>query len=255
MNAFKTAFWVILLAAVAVGCVPARKITYLLDQDYNAPQQAYPAPELTIQSGDILRITVSCEEASLAAPFNITAAVEGTTEVGARSGYTVNPDGYISFPVLGAVKVDNKTTRQIQDDIASRIRDLGYIKDPLVGVSLANFSVTVMGDIGNGVITVDGPSLNIFQAIARSGGTRNTSKIKDVMVMRTENGKRTAYTVNLQKKEVFDSPVFYLRQNDLVYVKPTGTTLSPQGSLIMTFVGTGLSVASIITNFLLWSSR
>ena len=73
------------------------------------------------------------------------------------------------------------------------------------------------------------------------------------MVVRTENGQRTAYKVNLQSRSVYDSPAFYLRQNDMVYVKPRGSSLSSEGQTVMTFVGTGLTLASIITNLLIWT--
>ena len=73
---------------------------------------------------------------------------------------------------------------------------------------------------------VEGSSINLLQVIAKSGGTNEHSKIPDVMVIRTEEGIRMAYSINLQSKSLFDSPVFYLKQNDIVYVKPRGLRTS-----------------------------
>ena len=198
---------------------------------------------------------MSSEDPRLAAPFNAVLDIDQTTPAEKKVRYDVDADGAIRFPVLGMLPVEGKTIRQIREEIATRIRELGYIKEPVVNVTLDNFTVTVIGNAGNSVLQVDGAGINLLQVLARSGGTDATAKINDVMVIRTEAGKRTAYAVNLMKKELFDSPVFYLRQNDIVYVKPKGSTLSPTGQTVMTFVGSGLSLASIITNFLLWTRR
>ena len=247
-----------LFAAMLVTCVAAcstpRKIGYLLDQDYNLTEQARPAPELRIQPGDIIGISVFSQDAQLAAPFK--ADSEGSAGASAgRRGYTVDNDGNINFPVLGLVNVQGKTLREIREMLSAEISGRGYIREPVINATLENFEITVIGMAGNGVQHINGPSINIFQVIARAGGTTPASDIKDVMVIRTENGKRTSYKVNLQEKAVFDSPVFYLQQNDIVYVKPRGTQFSSGGEVVMRFVGTGLTLTSIITNFLLWSTR
>lgn len=246
-----------LAAAVLLsGCVSAKKMTYLLDMDYGKNYPAARAPELVIHEGDVLGISVSSENPQLAAPFNYLAG--GTAEGAATTQlaqYPVDHAGNITFPLLGDIPVQGKTLVQIQNDIASRISTQGYIREPLVKVTLTNFSVTVIGRAGNTVLEVTDPSINLLQVIARSSGTSANTNIKDVMVIRTENGDKKAYSVNLQKKDLFTSPVFYLQQNDVVYVKPQGSSLSSEGQLIMTFVNSGLSLASIITNFLIWTRR
>lgn len=244
-------FFVLLFSA---ACSTPKQMTYLLDMKYNNPTLAGKAPELHIQSGDVLSIRVSTENMQLAAPFNL--AANGTDANNqSASLFVVDSDGYITFPVLGALYVEGETIKEIQNTIAQQIVDKGYIREPVVNVSLQNFSVTVVGSAGNTVIPVQGPSINILQAIARSGKTDSHTNIKDVMVIRTEDGVRTAYHVNLQKKNLFDSPVFFLQQNDIVYIKPRGASLSSEGQTVMTFVSAGLTLGSIITNFLLWSRR
>lgn len=245
-----------LLTLILGGCTSAKQMTYLLDMQYNTPYEAQPAPELIVQPGDLLGISVSSEEASLAAPFNSVPNIsDATSSPDNDLAYAVDQTGCINFPVIGKLKVEGCTLLQIQDDITSRITRSGYIKEPVVNVVLKNFCITVVGNTGNSVLPVKGNSINLFQVIAQSGGVTTPSKIKEVMVVRTENGMHTAYAVNLQSKDVFSSPVFYLRQNDMVYVKPHGSRLSSEGQTVMTIVGSGLTLGSIITNFLLWSSR
>jgi polysaccharide export outer membrane protein len=75
------------------------------------------------------------------------------------------------------------------------------------------------------------------------------------MVIRTENGIRRSYSVDLQSKDLFDSPAYYLKQNDVVYIKPKGVRLSASGQTTMSFVTAGLSLMSIIVNALIWANR
>ena len=250
----KRRHWIWLLAAVilANGCNSPKKLSYLLDLDYDIPYPAKPAPELILQKGDQLDIRVFCSTPELTVPFQ---THSGTGETTAADLYTIDRDGLIDFPALGKVSVEGKTLKDTEQLLAELIRSRGYIKEPTVRATLANFSVTVVGSAGNTVIPVDDSSINLFQVIAQSGGTRTNTNIREVTVIRTEEGIRTAYKVNLQSRELFDSPAFYLQQHDVVYIKPEGKSLSSSGQSAMTFISAGLTLGSIISNFILWSKR
>lgn len=244
-----------LLLASLVSCSTARQITILRDLEYYTPYPAKPVPDLTIQPGDVLSVSVFSENPLLAAPFNGTLSTSGTpTGAKAEVTYAVDSLGRINYPVLGGLKVEGFTTRQIEDEIASRIKALGYIKDPVVNVELSNFTITILG-AGNSVMTVKGPSMDLLKVVAQAGGIGRNIKMDDVMVIRTENGRRMAYRVNLYSKDIFDSPVFYMRQNDIVYFKPQGWSLRNEATVIMSMVHMGMTLGNIITNYLLWSSK
>lgn len=251
----KTLKLLALLASVALlgGCMTARQMTYLWDFDYDKEYPAVPAPEITVRPGDMLSITIASENAELAAPFNFMAGSGTGTNAAQVNRYPVDAQGNINFPLIGEIHLGGKTLAEARDEIAQSISGRGYIKNPLVKLSLDNFTVTVIGKSSNTILSVTDPSINLLQVIARSGGTPVESKITDVMVIRTEGDTRKAYSVNLRKKALFDSPVFYLQQNDIVYLKPEGSSLSSEGQTVMTFVGTGLSLASIIANIILWT--
>ena len=248
--------WMAFLAGclILAGCNTAYKMSYLHDMAYDTAYPAYPAPELLVQKGDMLDIQVLSPAAELAAPFQLSA---GNPEEGRKAAdfYTVDSDGEIDFPVLGFMKVEGLTLKQVQEMLVERISASGYIKSPTVRVHLANFTITVVGNAGNTVIPVEDSSINLLQVIARSGGTKGNNNIKEVTVIRTEDGVRTAHKVDLHSKDLFDSPVFYLQQGDVVYIKPQGAQLSSSGQLVMSFVTAGLSLATIISNFILWSNR
>ena len=236
-------------ALILTACATPKSLSYLLDMEYGRDYPAPPAPELVIQPDDCLGIQVSSDTPEMAAPFNL----PGKAAEAYR--YPVDRNGDIEFPILGKLHVAGLTLAQIKESIAERIRKGGYIREPIVLVTLDNFTVTVIGRIDNHVLPVTEGSINLFQVIARSGEVSAQSNIRDVMVVRTEGGVRRSYTVNLQSKDIFDSPVFYLRQQDIVYVKPRGGGLTTNGQTVLTFVGSGLTLVSIISNFILWSTR
>lgn len=240
------------------SCSTARSRGYLLDMEYDTSYAAPKAPELRIQQEDRLNIVVLSETPLLAAPFNTTyGVVDDNNNTQQRAvAYTVNNHGDIDFPALGTLHVEGMTIRELTYFIQDEIQSRGYIKNPVVNVSLDNFKITVIGEMANRVITVTDPSINILQVVAQSGGAnKEGGNIRNLTVIRSENGQQKAYKVDLQSRDMFQSPVYYLQQNDIVYLKPKGSVLNPSGETVMTFVGTGLSLASIITNFLLWSRR
>ena len=221
----KNVKWWILAALIVlpVSCTTPAKLAYLRDMEYDTPYLAKQAPELRLQVDDKISIQVFSINEELAAPFNVTSGMIG--DAGQRvsnSVYTVDKVGNINFPVLGNLHVQGKTLNEVKEWITSEIISQGYIREPIVRVEMDNFTITVLGEAGQSVMSVDGNSINILQVMARSGGTDEHAKISDVMVIRTEEGVRMAYSVNLQSRSLFDSPVFYLRQNDIVYVKPRG---------------------------------
>ena len=238
---------------VYVACSTPAKVNYLKDMAEGQDYPVAPAPELIIQPDDCLGILVSSETPELAAPFNLMS--RQTEEGQQKHSYVVDSDGEIDFPVLGTLKVAGLSLKQIKEDIANRIRKQGYIQEPIVEVTLDNFTVTVIGKIGNNVLSVKDNSINLLEVIGRSGNITAQSDIRSIMVVRTENGLRRAYNVNLQSADLFNSPAFYLKQHDVVYVKQRGSTLSSEGQITMGLVGSGLTLVNIILTFLLWSNR
>lgn len=242
----RTIKWSLLALVLSVSaCVTPSQITYIKDMEYGKEYPAKPAPELRVQQMDHLSIRVYSSDPSLAKPFNVGAIIQdgvGTTQ---EATYLVDSQGNIDFPVLGTIPVEGMTLREVQQDIANRIIGSGYIREPVVSVNLQNFIITVIKYGNTDRVSVSGRSINLLQLVAPV----QTEKIKEVEVIRTENGVRKAYHVDFQTIEMFDSPVFYLQQNDIVYVKParwsrsqTGTAIRSSITLIMSFVNMGASL-------------
>ena len=233
------------LTVLPLSCTTPAKLAYLRDLEYDTPYLAKPAPELRLQVDDKISIQVYSTDAELAAPFNVgSGKVNDAGQSYAVTTYTVDKQGNIQFPVLGTMHIQGKTLNEVKEWVSSEIIRLGYIREPIVNVQMENFTITVMGETGKMVMPVQGNNINILQVLARTGGTTEYSKIPDVMVIRTEEGVRMAYSINLQSKSLFDSPVFYLKQNDIVYVKPRGFR---QSSSIQALLSSFTPITTAIT--------
>ncbi|MCR4859757.1 MAG: polysaccharide biosynthesis/export family protein [Bacteroidales bacterium] len=248
----------LMLAAVAlpVSCTSPARLSYLRDLEYETPYLAKPAPELRLQVEDKVNIMVYSTDSELASPFNFGSGMTDAKGQDVTStNYTVDKLGNIDFPVLGTLHVEGKTLNEVKDEISGKIIGLGYIREPIVKVELENFNITVIGEMGQSVMPVEDGSINILQVIARTGRATEYTKIPDVMVIRTENGERIAHSIDLQSKSLFDSPVFYLQQNDVVYVKPRGLRNSASLSAIMSAFAPIITLGSTLSTLIILLTR
>ncbi len=230
------------------ACVTPSQITYIKDMEYGKDYPAKPAPELRVQQMDRLSIRVYSSDPALATPFNVGALIQDGVGTTSEASYVVDAEGNIDFPVLGTIHVEGMTLKEVQTNISNRIINSGYIREPVVSVNLQNFTVTVVKYGNTDRVNVSGRSINLLQLVAPTQG----EKIKEVEVIRTENGVRKAYSVNFQTIEMFDSPVFYLQQNDIVYVKPARWQRSQTGQAIRQSVTMIMSFANLAANLLVW---
>ena len=243
----------LLLALLAMGsCLSPRKQMIFKGMEYDTRYKAVPPEELIIQKFDKLDIQIRSDIPQLSAPFNsslnYSESVAGGT--GAPIPYTVSREGTINFPKLGECVVEGMTTRQLESTLAAALEEHGYIKDPVVKVTMQKFEVTVIGT-SDQVLTVDG-GINLIQLLARVGGPSPTFRMDDVMVIRTIDGARVPHKVDLREKEVFDSPVFYLQQNDIVYFKPKGSRESQPFRTFISSLSPVITLGSVISTFFIW---
>lgn len=241
-----------------------RKLAYLQDMEELKTYNVTEAPDVRIRKNDKVQILVSCTNAALAAPFNL---IGGSADIDVATGrigasqtsgkgveYLVDNDGCILFPVLGTLHVEGMTLPQLKDEICSLIKEKNYIKDPIVTAEFTNFQITLIGEISSkGNYIVKDSKISILQAIAMAGDLTTYAQSDNIWVIRTEGGERQVYPLDLRSKSCFDSPGFWLQQDDVVYVKPRKAKLDGGSQLALTITSTILSGLSAIGSVLYWS--
>ena len=246
-----------LLVLFLASCSTPKSRTYWKDIEYGARYNIRKAPELRFKPEDKLEISIFNANPQLVAPFykiiNIEKEQEGINNKPLT--YEVDREGNIDFPILGKLHIEGMTEREVEKLIESKIQSKGYIREPEVSVKLKEFNIFFLGAGGNKVLSVSEPSLNLIEALSRFGDFVDRAKIKDIMVLRTENGVMQAYQLNLKKMEIFDSPVFYLQQNDVIYTKPKGTKYSPNGQFLISVLGTLTGLATTLILYLNYTKK
>ena len=254
--------WILAVAALLslASCGSYKKLTYLQAMEVLTTYDVKEQPNVLIGVNDKLRIVVTCQEPTLAAPFNLSTGVfsvnpetgESVTKLSseAESGYVVDKNGYIDFPVIGLVKAEGLTLEGLREDLIDKIIETKYIKDPIVLVEFMNFQFTVLGEANPGNYNVPNGHINLLEALALAGDLKPSAKRDDVWVIRTENGQRMVYSVDMRSKDLFESPAFNIQQNDIIYVKPLKSVKDADAtkrSSVITTVISALSTVSSIT--------
>jgi polysaccharide export outer membrane protein len=197
---------------------------------------------------DFLNITVFGSDENSVKPFNlpnISSPSNRGYSIGAPSsiGYLIDENGNIEFPILGKIKLAGLTRIQATELLKEKLKV--YISNPIVNIQILNFKITVLGEVKNpGTFTIPNERITLFEAIGLAGDLNITGVRKNVLVIREENGVKKEYRVNLNSKTALNSPVYYLNQNDLVYVEPNQA--KSNSALISSASGVFISVASLL---------
>ncbi len=250
------------------SCGAYERLAILQDMKTDSLYVVQECQESKINVGDRLSITVTCSNPALAAPFNVimgntvydpsTGEVNYRASTDANQGYLVDKFGDIDFPVLGKINVAGTTLTEVKTEIERRLMEKPYISDPLVFVKFQEFRVTMLGQVKNGNYVFNSGSVNILEAMAQVGGLSSDAVIDDVWVIRTSGGARKLYTLNLKSTDVYQSPAFYLQQNDVVYLKPKNnirdTAINNRQQMFSNTV-TLLSLLVSLTMMVIYSNR
>lgn len=226
---------IIIVAASALllgSCATPKKISYFQNLRPGESELAPAAPaEISIQPKDKLSILVNSQDLRLTNLFNLPVISQ---QVGTESsnntnrglsGYTVDSNGDIDFPVLGKIHIYGMTREEVAAHIKQELQSRDLVKDPVVTVEFMNLSVDVMGEVNRpGRYNIDKDNITILDALSQAGDLTIYGKREKVLVLRNENGKQRVYGINLCSADhIYSSPAYYLQQNDVVYVEPNGT--------------------------------
>ena len=232
-----------------------KKINYLQDVEDNTSMAMKVNRGIIIQPQDQLSIIVTSRDPKMAVPFNLSVSTfyAGTEMASAGAsqritGYAVSNEGDINFPSLGTIHVAGLNRLELQDLIKDKLADSGLLKDAVVTVEFLNFKVSVLGEVtAPGTYSVTGDKITILQALALARDLTIYGQRDNVQVIREQNGQRQIYVMDLTNSSIFDSPAYYLQQNDVVYVTPSKVRAG-QGEINENYFKSGsfwISLASI----------
>lgn len=201
------------------SCRSYQEIPYFQDLNRKSvtEEQINNYSALKIQPNDIIGVNVLSLNADASAAFNY------NPENNPNTGYVVNENGEIKMPMVGVVKVAGLTTEQLRSKLQTDL--LRYLKEPTVNVRILNFKVSVLGDVLRpDVYSVPGERITIPEALSLAGDL-NITGVRNILLIRENNGKREYVPIDLKSKALFNSPYYYLKNNDMIYVDPHKTKL------------------------------
>lgn len=251
-------FLIICLLVCLTGCKTQEKINYIQDIEPGVAQPIESRQSIIIQPKDMLSIIVSTKDPELAAIFNLSVQANraGVPIFSSAynqylSGYVVDNNGDIDFPVLGKIHAAGLSRWALQEKIARELTERDLLKDMVVTIEFMNFKVSVLGEVKNpGTYSIEGDKVTVLEAIAMAGDLTIYGLRDEVYVIREENGERQNFKLDLRSKEIFNSPAYYLRQNDIIYVQPNevraGQSTINQNSVRS--ISLWLSISSLLTS-------
>ncbi len=219
----------ILAVVMLSSCVKYPQLLNFRNTEEFVALQGHPvenATRIKIQTDDVLSIMVKALDQATAEPFNLFGGVGFQTANQlavtnpSLSGYLVDAAGNVDLPVLGQMNVGGLTIDQAKEKIAVKLST--YLIDPVVIIRFVNFRCTVLGEVNKpGTISVPGERITILEALGQAGDLTPYSQREKILVIREQEGNREFGYLNIKSPDVFKSPYFYLKQNDIVYVEPT----------------------------------
>ncbi|MFC4097890.1 polysaccharide biosynthesis/export family protein [Euzebyella saccharophila] len=223
---FRFLFLVSITSFVLTSCASRKEVVYfqntgdfetLVDKNSFTPK---------FKVDDQVSIYVSTLDKEASAPFNL---FRGASEEGGfgrpeQVDYLVDKDGEIDFPVIGKIKIAGLSAEEVRMLLRDRLSE--YLKDPIINIRLRNFSVTVLGEVNRpGTYPVNGERITVLEALGLAGDLTIKGLRENVMVIRDFDGTKVYTRINLTNKDALSSPVYYLTQNDVVYVEPNNSAI------------------------------
>lgn len=246
------------LALLLFSCNTSKNILYFQDIAVNQPETIVGEKDITVQPKDQISIVVSSKDPQLAALFNLTRVqyrVGSDIPLGSNngevSGYTLDANGDIDFPVLGTLHVAGMTKSQIAALVKKKLIDENLVKDPVVTVEFMNLYFSVLGEVKSpGKYTISKDRISLLEAVSMAGDLTIYGKRDAIFVIREENGERVTHWVDIRSKDIFKSPVYYLKQNDVIYVQPNNVRAgqSTLNENSVKSVSMWISIASFLTS-------
>lgn len=208
------------MVCLIASCSSPKDVVYFQDADQFETLVDDNTFSTKFKVDDLVSIHVSTLDPEASAPFNLfRGAEEGIGMRPEQVNYLVDKNGEIDFPVIGKVKIEGLSPSETKDLLREKMAD--YLKDPIINIRIRNFTVTILGAVNRpGTYPINGEQITIMEALGYAGDINIKGRRDNVMVIRDFDGTKVYNRINLNQKESLKSPVYYLTQNDVVYVEP-----------------------------------
>lgn len=250
----KLTLYSIITILLCTGCASQKKISYLQDIPNDYRSIIAQKESNTILPNDRISIMINSRDFELTQMLNLPMVSYPTNSTGnytvgqnRLSGYLVDSNGCIDFPQLGNIKVQGLTLTELSTAIKQQIIGKGLVNDPVVTVQFMNFKISVMGEVAKpGHFDVSEGRVTLFDALSLAGDLTIYGKRENVKVIREINGERSVVSLDLRSKDIFNSPYYYLQQNDIVYVEPNKAKAGQREINQNRTIGTFASIMSVL---------
>lgn len=194
------------------SCKTNRQLNYMQDAEEQATEAAIANTSAQIQPGDLLAIEVTAQDMEAVIPFNN----------GTAANYIVQTDNSINFPVIGKISTEHQNIETFTQDLQDRMTK--YIFKPTVTVRNMNYKVTVLGEVKSpGTFTLPDGQATVLSALGLAGDLTMYGERNNILIVRNENGKLTKHRFDITRSDFINSPYYYLKQNDVIYVNSNQT--------------------------------
>ena len=232
-------FAIFLVALHLASCINTRKVTYFNDVGEDRFLDQYENLEPVLQKNDILSISVSSLNPEAAEIFNVSnlTATQSFSSEGITtqaSGYLIDQEGFIRFPILGRLQAAGLTKSGLREKITKALNDQELLLDPIVDVRYLNYKVAVLGEVHKpSVLTIPNEKVSLLEALGLAGDLTIYAKRDNVLLIREKDGVKMTHRIDLTTEELLSSPYYYLQSNDIVYVQPNKSKVASTSRAIL----------------------
>ena len=251
----------IMASLLTTSCVSQKKLVYFQGSEelYASAQKIAQQYEMRLKPADqiMVKITTSESEPELLQVFarDVTMGTLGTSQINSQTGtlsnaygYTITNDGYVILPAVGKVNVNNMTCEEAARAIEQKVIEHKLLNSPEVTVRLQNARVTIIGAVKSPrSVSLTSERNTVIDVLAQCGDLDVSSLRTNIKLFRETNGERQMYTLDLTDVNIFNSPAFYVQQNDMIYVEPN-KSLGVKSSAFYTFLSAGASILGLASS-------
>lgn len=264
---FQKVSLLLLIALMFGSCVPYKKLVYLRNDAFKdgidtVSVYPYKRAEYRLRIDDIVSVQINSADPEMASMFSqdfgnqqnmgnnqMMRSAGGNGDVFYFTGYIVNDSGKIEFPYLGSVKAEGRTVEELRTRLKSELSKYFRADSYFIKVQLGGIRYSMMGEINRpGRFVALESRYNLFQALADAGGATGFADRKNVILIRQYPKGSRIHQLNLLDPNIINSDYYYLRPNDIIYIRPLksktygfGQTFAQNFTLVLSILSTGLA--------------